>query len=170
MTHSEQLDKLAPALVAAQAEMGKVTKAGRNDYDKYDYARLEDFVAVAGPVLAKHGLAMVSGAAIAKGDVARVTKKGNHENGTYVELDMVLLHESGQWLSVTSTGEGQDRADKGTYKAITGARKYGVAMVCGLVTTDDPEADETVGVEGVPARKVESAAPGGNGRKAAGVF
>ena len=55
---------------------------------------------------------------------------------------MRLSHaESGEWIEIDIIGEGYDRGDKAVYKAITGARKYGLACLFDLVTTDDPETD-----------------------------
>jgi hypothetical protein len=82
-----------------------------------------------------------------------------------VKVAVRILHESGEWVEASAWGEGQDRGDKAVYKAITGARKYGVASALGLATTDDPEDDggEENGAgsrnESKPATRPAPAAP-----------
>lgn len=149
---SEKVDQLAPALAALQAEAGRVHKGARNNFDHYDYARLEDFVAVAQPLLEKHSFAMVTSGCSHIDLGRRETSKGREENAVHVSIGVRLIHTSGQWVEVLSFGEGQDRGDKGTYKALTGSRKYGVAMLLGLVTTDDPESGPQPGHDG-PSNK-----------------
>ena len=146
MKTSESIASIAPAIVKAAAAFSKVGKSGKNTYDKYDYANLDDYLSVAKPIMAEHGLCIITSAPelqIIEG--GRQTSKGKPENAVTVRITLTLLHESGEWVAVEAWGEGQDRADKSTYKATTGARKYGVAMILGLVTTDDPEGDNNVG-------------------------
>ena len=140
--------RVSAALVKAQAEIHAAYKGGNNTFDKYKYSKLEDFWEVAKPVLAKHGLSL----AIATIDTmtleARQTKNGGIEHAVRVKVLATLRHESGEYLDFPGYGEGQDRADKAIYKAITGARKYVLAGVLAIPTTDDPEADEKVGLTG----------------------
>ena len=55
---SEQINELAAALVAAQAEFSAVPKESANPFFKSSYAALPDVVKHATPVLARHGLAV----------------------------------------------------------------------------------------------------------------
>jgi len=137
--------KLNEALAKAQAEMKLVGKSGQNTFDKYEYAKLEDYVQIVHPVLHKHGLALVSSVDHIEQLPNRPTSKGGTEYAVRVKLTMILSHTSGEQITATAYGEGQDRADKAIYKAITGARKYGLAAMFNLATGDDPESDEQVG-------------------------
>lgn len=145
MSQSQSITNLAPALIAAQAEIRAAQKSGDNKFDKYRYSKLEDFMDQAKPVLAKHGLALVIGTPSVAALPDRQTKNGGTEHAVQVQVNALLVHTSGEWLEVVGYGEGQDRADKAIYKAITGAKKYAVAGLLAIPTTDDPEADETVG-------------------------
>jgi len=142
MLQSESIAKLAEALVSAQSEFRNVSKSGENAYDHYRYAKLEDYIAVASPVLTKHGLSLISSVTEQIPLEDRKTAKGGIEHAVRIRLAMRIVHVSGEWIEADAYGEGQDRADKAIYKAITGARKYGYASALGLATTDDPEADE----------------------------
>jgi hypothetical protein len=141
MNMSESVKAIAPALIAAKSEMSTVPKSGHNKFDNYEYATLEDFVAVAKPILAKHKLSVVTSVNKVESLQDRTTKNGGIERCVRVECTMRILHESGEWIEGNAWGEGQDRADKAVYKAITGARKYGLASLLCLATSDDPERD-----------------------------
>lgn len=142
MKSSDTLSKLAPALAKAQAEFKSVGKSGHNTYDKYKYANLEDYITTVRDVLANHGLSVLSSSEEILPLEDRTTKNGGKEHAVRVRLTTRIVHESGEWIETESCGEGQDRADKAVYKAITGARKYALASALNLATTDDPEQDD----------------------------
>jgi hypothetical protein len=151
---SDKVDKIFPALVKAQAEFHAVGKGGKNDYDNYNYATLEDYIKASSQAMANHGLALITTVPKVERLEDRTTSTGKTEYVAQVEITVRLIHDSGQWIAATCWGEGQDRADKCIYKAITGARKYGISCLLGLATTDDPEGDATVGgVNDKPASK-----------------
>ena len=151
MQHSESIDKIMPALAAVHAAAGPIEKSQTNDTQHYTYANLEAYLNVVRPLLEEHGLFVVTSAPEIQPSTGRLTAKGTQQNGVYVRLVFTLHHTSGQWIEVEAWGEGQDSGDKAVYKATTGARKYGVAMLFGLVTTDDPEKDSHNG-NGKPAK------------------
>jgi hypothetical protein len=62
------------------------------------------------------------------------------------------MHISGESIEYIGYGEGQDRADKALYKAITGGKKYLIANIFNVPTTDDPETDSHEGFD-TPAVK-----------------
>lgn len=134
-------EQVAAALVAAQAEASAVFKSRKNTAQHYNYAGLEDFVETARPILSAHGLALTFSVINAVPMDARTTKGGGVQYAVLVNLEATLYHQSGQSLRFAGAGEGQDSGDKAVYKAITGARKYLIAQVLNLTTTDDPEAD-----------------------------
>lgn len=83
---SEQINELAAALSAAQAEFSAVPKGSDNEFFKSKYADLADVIRVGSPVATKHGLAVTQWIGFDdKGDV----------------LTTVLLHTSGQFVSDT---------------------------------------------------------------------
>lgn len=150
MQSSENVAKISAALVKAQAHFKAVGKSGENKFDKYSYANLEDYVKTVRPVLDQYGLSLVSSVEEVVALPDRQTSNGKSEHAVRVKLVLRIVHDSGEWIEAVSWGEGQDRADKSVYKAITGARKYALASALGLATSDDPEADETVGAAEPP--------------------
>ena len=139
MRTSETIVNITKALHAAQSEFVAVPKGGRNTHHGYNYARLEDILGAVSPVLAKHDLSLISGT-----QEVRVLD-GRKSNAILANLSVRLLHTSGEWIEVDCCGEGQDQTDKSVYKAITGARKYGIACLLNLTTSDDPEATDQDG-------------------------
>jgi len=138
---SEQTDQVFAALVTAQEEMRGIEKTGRNEHQRYDYAKLEDYVRASRPILAKYGLAITK-SVCGLHTLFVKPKADKTETRVVVRLAIRIIHKSGQWVQAYSIGEGGDLGDKAVYKSFTGARKYGIAAALNLATTDDPEADE----------------------------
>ncbi len=131
--------KIVTALLAARKAMGKVHKSGKNQFQHYSYANMEDILkAIEGP-LEENGLAVVTSVDEVIQQDNRTTKKGGIEYSVRVKLTMTLHHSSGETLEAKGWGEGQDGGDKGIYAAITGGRKYALCSLFNLATTDDPE-------------------------------
>ncbi len=131
---------LFKALAAARAEMSAVQKGGANKFDDYSYSTMGDYAKVIDGPLERHGLILFESITQREGIDGRKTSKGT-ANACVVIVKGTLVHaESGESMEVESAGEGQHRADKATYIAITGARKYLRACLFNLVSTDDPEA------------------------------
>ncbi len=146
MNTSTTTEKISPALVATQAGIRAAAKSGDNTFDRYTYAKLEDFFAAAKGELAANGLAIVISSQCVQHLESRQTKSGGQEYVAQVTIVGRLIHTSGEWIEVYGHGLGQDRADKAIYKAFTGAKKYLLAGLLAIPTTDDPEADEQVGI------------------------
>lgn len=64
--------------------------------------------------------------------------------GTITDIDFTYRFydvDSGEFIEGTFNGTGEDKLDKGTYKAITGAIKYILTSTFLIPTGDDPEKD-----------------------------
>lgn len=136
MKTSEQTSNIMPAMLKAQSEMWLVGKSGDNKFHKYKYANLEDYYRVCRNVFHKHSIF------ITESVESRDMSQSEKPISVRVLMALRLTHSSGEWMEIHSVGEGQDSGDKATYKAITGARKYAIAMAANLVTSDDPEKDD----------------------------
>lgn len=129
------------ALAKAQAEVKAAGKSGENKFDHYTYAMLVDFWEVSQKPLADNGLALTLTVSKLTRLPDRATAKGGSERVVELELTGILTHTSGESMKFVSYGEGQDRSDKAIYKAHTGARKYLIAGILNIPTSDDPEKD-----------------------------
>jgi hypothetical protein len=122
--NSPEINELAAALVAAQAEFGAVPKGSINPFFKSKYAALPDVVAHASPVLAKHGLA--------------ISQFISNQTG-FDTLVTYLLHKSGQFMSHTMLLHMVKADPQAQGSAVTYARRYAYMSVLGLVADEDDD-------------------------------
>lgn len=123
--NSPELNELATALVAAQAEFGAVPKGSVNPFFKSKYAALPDVVAHATPILSKHGLAV-----------------SQFIDGEYLGGDALvtyLLHTSGQYISHVMKLHLPKDDPQGQGSAVTYARRYAYMAALGLVADEDDD-------------------------------
>lgn len=121
-TQTAEISSIAKALVAFQLEVENATKGSVNPAFKSKYADLAEVLNVTRPVLAKHGIS--------------VQQHPTFEDGT-VRLETVLLHESGQSISSTLVIPVTKQDAQGVGSAITYARRYALASICGIAQEDD---------------------------------
>jgi hypothetical protein len=123
---SENIQELAAALSAAQAEMPAVKFNSTNPFLKNKYADLGAVIEAAKPVLAKHGLAVSQ---LVTGD------------GASIGVQTVLMHKSGQWMqAVVSLPLGDEKGKSQAQFAgsvITYLRRYSYASMLGMYADED---------------------------------
>jgi hypothetical protein len=122
---SQEINELATALVAAQAEFSAVPKGSVNPFFKSKYAALPDVVAHTAPVLAKHGLAVSQHVA-------------TNVHGIDI-LITYLIHTSGQFIAHDMTLHMVKDDPQAQGSAITYARRYSYMSALGLVADDDDD-------------------------------
>lgn len=112
--------------------MSRVPKNGYNSYNKYKYVKEEDLVDYIRPLLVENGLAFTS----------NMVEQERNEDFTKVKMEFTLVDvDTQETLTSIYWGEGQDKQDKGIYKAVTGAEKYFLMKTFLVATGDDPEED-----------------------------
>lgn len=123
MKTSESITKLAPALVAALAEIEGAAKSSENSHFKSKYADLSAVIEASRGVLAKHDLALVQfPGALGEGSLS---------------LETVILHASGEWLSGLSEIYVNKPTPQETGSAITYLRRYAQKAVLNMPDVDD---------------------------------
>ncbi|MFV1944305.1 ERF family protein [Pseudomonas luteola] len=122
MKMSDQIDALAKALAAAQAEIENASKASVNPHFKNRYADLAEILNTSRPVLSKHGLSIVQMPFFSEGKVG---------------VETVLMHESGQWIANELLGPCVKQDPQGVGSAITYYRRYSLAAFAGIAQEDD---------------------------------
>lgn len=144
--------RLAAKLAEIIAAVGHIEKKGVNDFHKYRYAQDADILAAIRPHLAERHVIIVP-TLVSQTWHEVTTRNGQVEQIARVVMEYAVLDgDTGEELRFRMPGEGQDRGDKGTYKAVTGATKYALMKLFLLPTGDDPEADK-----GVDERNAEKA-------------
>lgn len=139
---SGECKNICEAINAANKILKPIHKSGNNTAQNYKYAKFEDFMEGIKDALCENGLSIITSVGNPNRLDPRSTKFGGQMYVVEVSLTMRLLHKSGEWIEIECYGEGQDSGDKAIYKAITGARKYAIACLLGLSTSDDPEKDD----------------------------
>jgi ERF superfamily protein len=144
VTHSENLDQLAAALVKAQGAMKSAIKDSENPFFKSRYADLASVWEACREALTSNGLSVV--------------QLPGYEPGA-ARLTTMLLHTSGQWIAgmggaplvpkVNRDGKESPPDAQSMGSAITYLRRYGLAAVAGVVQEDD---DAEQAVRGKPVR------------------
>jgi hypothetical protein len=129
--------KLAGKLVEIIEALPMIEKKGRNAFHNYNYAMEVDFLEAVRPQLTKHGILMSMSV-----DSVEIVNKG--EKGgmiTTIKTSHTFIDSvTGETLTFHGAGQGEDKGDKGIYKAQTGALKYALAKFFLISTGDDPEA------------------------------
>lgn len=122
MQRSDSIAKLAQALAKAQGEMENASKNSQNPHFRSKYADLAEIINTVRPVLAKHGLS--------------VTQFPSFD-GTLAHVETIIAHESGEWMSGTTSSPVQKADPQGIGSATTYLRRYSLAAVCNLAQEDD---------------------------------
>ncbi len=132
---------IAVKFLEVMKECKYIEKSGTNSYHGYKYATSADVLSKVNSALVKHGLISIAvPKLLGLTDVA--TSRGNVEKLASVQIDITLIDaETGETLSISGIGSGQDSGDKAVMKAETAAIKYAYLLSLAISTGDDPEAD-----------------------------
>lgn len=123
LNHSEDLKELAAAMVKVQTEIKAVPRDSSNPFFKSKYAGLEAVLETLFAITPKHGLSIIQTVQL-------------DERGAPM-LETLLLHTSGQWKCGFQPLKPVKDDPQGMGSAITYARRYGAAAICGLAQEDD---------------------------------
>ena len=121
--------------------VNRIPKNGRNTFHNYDYVTESDLVEELRRLMASNGIAFF----VSVDGAPERIDMGDSRNGPLTRVKM-LAHfccsETGETFSISFYGDGQDKGDKGIYKAYTGAVKYMLMKTFLVSTGDDPEVDD----------------------------
>jgi hypothetical protein len=133
---------LAAKLAEVMDEVESVAKRGHNDHFGYDFATEADVSAAIRGGLAKRKIMLLPSITDIQDQV--ITTKGNQGEKTKIITTVRMVFtfidgESGEREDRPWAGRGEDAADKGLAKAITGGNKYFCLKAFQIPTGDDPE-------------------------------
>ena len=139
VTMSEEIGKLAKALVKAQAEVESALKFSTNPHYGSPYADLTSVLTAIKPALARHGLAMVQYPGYGEGLVTMTT---------------VLVHDSGEWLQSPVAAIPITKKDPhGAMSGITYLRRGCASSLMALIADADDDGNAAVGPKPTKATK-----------------
>ena len=153
MEKSNSIAELAKALCAAQGEMPKVerTNTGQVGTRSYNYAPLDEAMAVALPLLTKHGLSIAQ-----KPDVLTDGQPC---------LTTILMHTSGEFIAANQPLLLAQNTEQAFGSAVTYSRRYGLMAAIGMVAEADDDGSAASAqngrraARGVATTKAAAAAP-----------
>lgn len=153
MITSEQIDKIAPAFVKAQAACNGAKKSSNNPHFKSKYADLSAVWDACEGALETNKLSVLQGL-------------GEVIDGK-MQIETMLLHDSGQWIKSLASIPLPKADPQGYGSASTYARRYTLAALMGIVQEDDdgnaarmPANDANARINNpTPAPKREKAEP-----------
>jgi hypothetical protein len=119
-----EIEKLAEALAKAQTEIQNAEKDTENDFLNTKYASLAAVMSVCREPLAKNGLSIVQ--------LPRQTTSPG-----VVELETMLIHKSGQYLTTTWQMAPPKTDPQGIGSCLTYMRRYMISAMLGIAQQDD---------------------------------
>jgi len=141
MNKSESIINIMKAISAAQAELPALKLDASNEFAGTRYSSIKHVMETVKPVLKKNGLALLQ----------PITNDGDR-----IGVETVLLHESGEWISVIGCMALQAEKGKGFMQvagsAVSYLRRYGIISTLGLYADEDEHA-------GMPQVNKRAAAP-----------
>lgn len=132
-----QIHELMPEVLK---DVNNVPKNGTNSFHKYKYVMEADMTEAVKKSMTKHGLFMT--VAYKHVETREVQRKQGPSTLTVVELEAAIYAPDGSCVTGGGVGTGEDRGDKGAYKAMTGALKYFLYKTFMVATHDDPELED----------------------------
>ena len=130
---------LRKKLSSISAAVARINKTGTNTAQKYKFVKDEEVMARLNPVFAEHGVIIVPTQVVE-------TRLEPYNDGFLCDLTVrftIYDTDSDDTIVGESKGQGWDRGDKASNKAMTSAYKYFVLKTFALATGDDPEADSS---------------------------
>lgn len=132
-TRSNNIEKLAEALAAAQKEISNPKKEAKNPFYKSTYSDLPSVLGVIREVLPNHGLAF---------------SQPLEMIGENLFLTTLLMHTSGQWIKSYMPVVAKDMKDPQKLgSGISYARRYSLQAIVGIVGDDDDDGNKAAGKE-----------------------
>ncbi len=135
----EEKPTIFKKILQVRKEIERMSKDGHNDFQNYKYLSETQITLKMKELLDKHGVIFWHDNKITK---IRTWKNAKDvvQFMVNVKVDYQFIDvDSGEKISGTVYGQGQDSGDKGIYKAITGAIKYLFMKNFMIPTGDDPE-------------------------------
>lgn len=131
------------------AELKGIAKAGRNKDQNYAFRGIEHVLTALHPLFAKHGVFFAPNVLSIEHE-ERKAKSGAIGHTTYLHVAYRVYGPLGDYIEMSTVGEGSDYSDKATNKAMTAAFKYAMFELFAIADptedgdTETPESSEKV--------------------------
>jgi len=137
-----------------QKAVEHMEKDGRNTFQNYNYLSETQVTLEMKKLLDENGVLFTHGSKIINTYEISPTSKGTRQFVVNIEVNYKFYDiDSGEFVEGVVVGQGSDTADKGVYKAITGAIKYVFMKNFMIPTGDDPEKTSHEEKKEIPPKK-----------------
>lgn len=133
------LGSLVATISAVMADIGKIVAQGFNEHFRYNFLGDAELMGNVQPAMAKHGLSILPIKADILNETDPIGKLGRRID---IRMRWLIANDKGGFVILENVASGVDPADKGLYKAMTGARKYLHRLVFQVSTDTDPDTDD----------------------------
>ena len=130
------------AITAIIGEMGGIGKNQRNKDQGYNFRGIDDVLKELHPLFAKHGV-FFAPTVIEREYEERLSKQGNVGHVAHLHVAYKVYGPSGDFIEVSTWGEGLDYSDKATNKAMTAAFKYAMFELFAIADPADDSDSST---------------------------
>lgn len=161
MNRSESITQLADALSKAQSQFTPVVRSSTG-YN-YKYADLSAVWNMVRDPLTSNGLSVTQIPSLID-SVTADESTGNIIARIDVQVETVLLHNSGEWISATIKMPLAKQDAQGVGSIITYGRRYGLTAILGVVADEDD--DGVAGSQNKPSARQPATAPVKSGKPA----
>lgn len=120
MSETKLIYQLIPKVMQ---EVGAIGKSGFNSFDKYNFRSIEDIYNALQPALSKNGIFIVPRVLDSKENTVQ-TKAGADQVRIKVKVEYQVCASDGSSIVSIFEGEGIDRSDKATNKAMQASFKF----------------------------------------------
>lgn len=149
----EMIKKFYKKIATVRDNMDRIPKNGYNNFHKYHYATEDDVTTFLRKQLSENNL--VTSVSCKNSEI--ILNEGGKKESTLtrVELEFKIIDlKTGYYECFPFDGVGEDKGDKGIYKAYTGAVKY-FLMKFFLVSTGDDVEKEDISYNNKDVAKLE---------------
>ena len=140
---TQKIYSLIPKIMA---EIKPVPKAQRNEQQNYRFRGIDQLYAEIQPALVKHGVFCVPQVQKVETSELETTDKNGKPKPAFRVL-LTIAHkfyaDDGSFIEVITVGEGIDRSDKASNKAMSAAMKYAFIELLSIPTEDVEDSDRT---------------------------
>src|SRR5487761_2621820 len=124
------------AISAVIAEMEGIGKNRLNKDQNYKFRGVDDVLKVLHPLFGKHGV-FFAPTVLERIYEERVSKQGTAGHVAHLHVRYKVYGPAGDFIEVSTWGEGLDYSDKATNKAMTAAFKYAMFELFAVADPDD---------------------------------
>ncbi len=136
-----EIKHIASKLAKVMASCRYIQRDRRNEFLRYNYASAAAVLEKVNSACVEQNLATVVASRVLS-QTEKTNRSGAIETLVTVQTDVTLIDcDTGESVTFTGLGSGQDVGDKAVAKAQTMALKYAWMTTLNISTGDDPEAD-----------------------------